>query len=388
MDKGRHLHLIVLVFVAFVFLPALAGAAVFHVSNQSEFQAALNSAQGNNQNDVINVQADITITTTYLFYVGESGHTLIINGNGHSLDGGNSVQIMNIDTTGYGPDTVSDITIRDLTFQNGSNSGAQGGGLYVVTKAADLTLEGCAFSGNSATLSGGGAYVFSDSGTATFTNNTFNRNSTGYSGGGAFVSTNSGTVTLTNNTFNRNSADYGGGALLHTHFDMATANIYNNIIWDNTANAVGNNGDDLYVDSDGDNNQTGSTVNLYNNDLGPNSDFATGHSEDLLVTVTDNYHHGKNITDDPMLVNPTGGDFHLQAGSPCIDAGLNSAPEIPPTDFEGDPRIINGTVDMGADEYRAAPTAVPIPTLTTWGIILLLVGTALVAVLRIKPVRI
>ncbi len=64
-----------------------------------------------------------------------------------------------------------------------------------------------------------------------------------------------------------------------------------------------------------------------------------------------------NISADPLFVNPRAGDYHLQSGSPCIDAGSNAAPALPSTDFEGDPRIWDGdgdslaVVDMGADEF-------------------------------------
>ena len=46
------------------------------------------------------------------------------------------------------------------------------------------------------------------------------------------------------------------------------------------------------------------------------------------------------------------GDYHLQAGSPAIDAGADSAAGIPfpATDIDGGTRTA-GSVDSGADEF-------------------------------------
>lgn len=69
------------------------------------------------------------------------------------------------------------------------------------------------------------------------------------------------------------------------------------------------------------------------------------------------------IESDPLFVNPTQGDgvaydaskadWGLQPGSPCINAGI--APDslnLPETDINGNPRIYNNIIDIGAIEYN------------------------------------
>ena len=54
---------------------------------------------------------------------------------------------------------------------------------------------------------------------------------------------------------------------------------------------------------------------------------------------------------DPLLVNPAAGDLHLNTGSPAINAGENlPSSQMGTVDIDGNARIINGTVDLGADE--------------------------------------
>jgi len=68
-----------------------------------------------------------------------------------------------------------------------------------------------------------------------------------------------------------------------------------------------------------------------------------------------------NISANPTFTNPSGGDFHLQVGSPAIDTGFNAALGLLATDLDGNPRIQNATgasepiVDMGVYEAAGAP---------------------------------
>ena len=60
--------------------------------------------------------------------------------------------------------------------------------------------------------------------------------------------------------------------------------------------------------------------------------------------------YGTNLViGDPKFVNPTGADFHLQSGSPAIDAG--SPLNAPDSDFDGNARPQGAGYDIGAYEY-------------------------------------
>lgn len=62
----------------------------------------------------------------------------------------------------------------------------------------------------------------------------------------------------------------------------------------------------------------------------------------------------------PMFVDPDNGDFHLIPGSPAVNAGSNDL-VYSSTDFEGQVRIQEDIVDLGADEVEARATPVNEP---------------------------
>lgn len=57
---------------------------------------------------------------------------------------------------------------------------------------------------------------------------------------------------------------------------------------------------------------------------------------------------GDNVSSDPLFVDPSDRDFHLRAGSPCVDAGKNEVWMWDAVDLDGNPRVWGDIVDMGA----------------------------------------
>jgi hypothetical protein len=74
-----------------------------------------------------------------------------------------------------------------------------------------------------------------------------------------------------------------------------------------------------------------------------------------------------NFTNAPLFVNQSGGDFHLQSTSPCINAGDNAYVTVT-NDFDGNPRIKGGTVDVGAYEFQNPSSVISYAWLKRYGL--------------------
>jgi hypothetical protein len=89
---------------------------------------------------------------------------------------------------------------------------------------------------------------------------------------------------------------------------------------------------------------------------GPNSIYG---SQDYCCTTPLPTSGINNITAPPLFLNQPAGDFRLQSGSPCINAGNNNfAPSG--TDLAGYPRIRGAAVDIGAFEFQDSQPALGI----------------------------
>ncbi|MBR0224685.1 MAG: fibronectin type III domain-containing protein, partial [Thermoguttaceae bacterium] len=166
-----------------------------------------------------------------------------------------------------------------------------------------------------------------------------NNNNDGGWGGGIYL--NGGEITLRNATITNNHAGYGGGIVVQVA--SAVLNVYNSIIAGNTASW---NGNDVHKFN------ASSKVNAWNV-LSSFTGWSSGSSQ---LTYDANQ---------PLFTNAAGGDYSLATGSQAINRGNNSYATTQ-TDVVGRPRIIDGTVDLGAYEYGAvAPTKLGTPTITT-----------------------
>ena len=58
----------------------------------------------------------------------------------------------------------------------------------------------------------------------------------------------------------------------------------------------------------------------------------------------------------PRFVNPAAHDYHLQADSPAVNAGVDAGVTV---DWEGDIRPQGTAPDIGANEYGIAPATAP-----------------------------
>lgn len=139
-----------------------------------------------------------------------------------------------------------------------------------------------------------------------------------------------------------NNTIYDNTNGIRTYFSP-TPTIANNIIANNVSYGIWNKGDcDI-----GSSHLTTKHNDIFSND--PN------YREDGTCVSRKSV---SDMTADPLFEDAVNGDYRLQAGSPCIDAGDNaSVPDWLTTDCAYNPRIVDGDgdgsvrVDMGAFEY-------------------------------------
>ncbi|MCP4582622.1 MAG: T9SS type A sorting domain-containing protein [candidate division Zixibacteria bacterium] len=226
------------------------------------------------------------------------------------IDGDSSGSVVKFESGELNSTIITGFTLRNGFSDYGGGIRCTGGSVPVIEH--NILVD------NAASEGGGGAYF--EISVASFKRNVVYNNITDGYGGGVLSRFNSSPY-ITNCTFSDNMASRGGGlCCLETSFPR----VKNTIYWNNSASVEGN---EIFG------NETSRPTMTYSN-------------------IEGGWEGEGNIDADPLFVDPDSGDYHLLAGSPCIDTGDPDSPLDP-----------DGTrSDLGAFySPRTGPRTIDIP---------------------------
>lgn len=265
--------------------------------------------------------------------------------------------------------------IQGNTIQNNTQSGCSGGsggGGIELGGAGSGQILGNVIINNTWPSGNGGGISMNAAGTPTISNNTiYGNTATGVSPaarGGGISTINSSDAIITQNLIYNNTAGQGANISLSVPFGDPGPIVVSNTVYGGTGATQG---PALYIT--GFDNQVQISNNLFVGTSGADAVYCDGtySQQPPVLTNNDAFLSGGvgfdgtcaslsgqngNISVDPQFVNAAAGNFQVQTTSPAIDAGNNSAPKLPQTDFAANPRVLDGnndcvkTVDLGVYE--------------------------------------
>jgi predicted outer membrane repeat protein len=271
---------------------------------------------------------------------GASEHTTILDAEGtgtiiqlNKLVGSVSIEnIKCINGNGYTGGALdideSDVVIRNVILDN--NTAEVYGGAINVTDGSSLNAENLIIRNNSSSWANALHSYDTD---VNLVNTLIHNNTTTENGsnGGSIILYDC-TAQFINTTIANNyvyeEQPYLGSSILH--LGTSSLQLSNSIIWNNDLQNIGVQNSSLTVINS----------NIYG---GLEEIYSSGEYSEIIWI-------GENINENPLFVDSENGDFNLQTGSPCIDAGT--------TDIDGDGyediTNYNGSApDMGAYESIA-----------------------------------
>lgn len=271
------------------------------------------------------------------------------------------------------------------------------------------TIENNTESGIEAAGGNGGAGVAVWGGDPVIEDNIFRNNASPGGTGGAITVQGGEGVIIAQNLIYDNNAGCGGGALAFNFGNLGpspTIFVVNNTMVDNVGESTAGDTNCIdisqlypYPDAYG---ESGPTAAFVNNIISgsttepaidcswfhaPSEAYQPSFDHNLLYNAGGQFFGSYcidvsakygNIAADPMFVNSAGNNYHLQAGSPAIDAGNNSvfatlsaAGVSMGKDFDGNPRVQDATgkgypvIDIGAYENPGVQDANPTTIILT-----------------------
>jgi hypothetical protein len=323
-------------------MPVMTASTIHVPADQPTIQQAINAAANG---DTVLVSAG-----TYTENIDFKGKAIVVT----SVKG---PAVTIIDGGGSGNPIV--------TFQSGEGLSSQLSGFTIRNGGASF---------------GSGIYLLGAS--ATIVSNYFEGNNEGSGGFGAAIGGNGSSPDIERNVFWKNTCDTQFLSGVVSFVNASSPLIADNIFHNNPCRAINMTlpeGNHPYVINNTIfNNSVGVHVNagvptnqhVYENNLVVSNQIGLevnsgSPSNDPTWKHNDVFNNGMNysgIADQTgsfgnISVNPnvlSSSNFHLQFGSPVIDAGDSFAPGLPSTDFDGFPRIQGAAVDIGVYEFFAS----------------------------------
>jgi gliding motility-associated-like protein len=358
----------------FFFLMVMTSVLIQHTSFASNALIS-GSLDGENywNTDTVFITGSVTIEeeATLMIHPGTfiefSGHypllvkgRIIANGNPDSLivftSVGNSWDGIWFD--GIASETDSSF-LTHCIIENAKSSG-DGGAIYI-NGFSKLKLEYSKIQNNVSESTGGGIYI--NNAKPYIRNCMILNNKASGEGGGMYVNS-SQKFNITNNIIANNEAASGGAVYLNS---SPNSKIYCNTICNNKATT----GDGSGIYSNSSNPHVINSI-VWGNDM-------AGNISQVSYSLIEGGHSGAgNIDQNPEFISPTAftgtgetaleADWHLTSESPCIDNGDPNITNhnIALQDIDGDNRILNNTIDIGADEtIKAIPEFLLVAKTTT-----------------------
>jgi hypothetical protein len=293
-------------------------------------------------------------------------------------------------------DAGGSMTVSNSVVSNNTSTDDGAGGIWF-DEGQNLTIQNTTISGNQAQNWDGGGVVFDDGASFSIVDSTVSGNSSTDQGGGLAIHRPTSSALIANSTITGNTATNGGGVYL----EKGALSILQSTISGNTASDTG---DGLYIGysreaaaSHSDRQEqasasavTNANVQVVGTIIAANADgtddIASADLPNVLtlrssvigavngITPGDGGGNQMGVTDpglDPLANNGGATEtMALHTGSVAIDAGPDPVPDFVGNEFDqrgsGFPRVVNGTVDVGAFEVQPeAPAPAPAAVVVT-----------------------
>ena len=226
----------------------------------------------------------------------------------------------------------TELTALDCTMAH--NRAVEEGGAVFVESGSSLRLTSCSLIANESTRGDGGGIATSGADSTLLDRSELRGNRSAGNGGGLFSI--DGSLSLSNCTIVENESQGRGGGLY-----VNGCRAMNCTFAANRSEALGGaahiDGSAQFVNS------------VFWGDFPQEIRVRTGAIQVSHCNVQGGWPGPGNLDSDPRFQDRSSGNYHIEDGSPCIDAGtLESAPE---QDRDGDPRPTGAGIDIGSDEY-------------------------------------